>query len=39
MIEERFPYAPDAFSIVVGQRLTALAILKDKTPIADPAQP
>jgi hypothetical protein len=39
MIEERFPYAPDAFSIVVGRRLTALAILKDKTPIADPAQP
>jgi hypothetical protein len=39
MIEERFPYAPDAFSIIIGPRLTAVAILKQKHTTADPAQP
>lgn len=30
MIEQRFPYAPEAFSIVAGQRLTAIGILEAK---------
>jgi hypothetical protein len=40
MIEERFPYAPEAFSIIVGQRLTSRAILATPGPREEsPAQP
>jgi hypothetical protein len=40
MVDERFPYAPEAFSLIVGPRVTAHAVLAAKENTAAPtAQP